>query len=89
MKRQDSKETLGTARSQSTSTGGGSGKGLKWFEKIADQFEVSVHASFIAFGIQCLMGVKQWESLVDLSNRLNDVTLNHYASQLLPFIIYA
>ena len=35
------------------------------------------------------MGVKQWESLVDLSNRLNDVTLNHYASQLLPFIIYA
>ena len=35
------------------------------------------------------MGVKQWESLVDLSNRLNDVTLNHYASGLLPFIIYA
>jgi hypothetical protein len=35
------------------------------------------------------MGVKQWESLVDLSNRLNDVSLNLYASQLLPFIIYA
>lgn len=35
------------------------------------------------------MGVKQWESLVDISNRLNDVTINHYASQLLPFIIFA
>jgi len=35
------------------------------------------------------MGVKRWESLVDLSNRLNNVTLNHYASQLLPFIIFA
>jgi hypothetical protein len=66
LKRSDSKDTLGTA-----STSGGAGKGLKWFEKIADQFEVSVHASFIAFGIQCLMGVKQWESLVDMSNRLN------------------
>ena len=26
------------------------------------------------------MGVKRWESLVDLSNRLNIVTMNHYAS---------
>ncbi len=89
MKKSDSKETLGTARSSSTTAGGSGGKGIKWFEKIADQFEVSIHASFIAFAIQCLMGVKQWESLVDLSNRLNEVTLNHYAMQLLPFIIYA
>ena len=48
-----------------------------------------MHASFIAFGIQCLMGVKQWESLVDMSNRLNQVTMNTFASQLLPFIIFA
>ena len=35
------------------------------------------------------MGVKKWESLVDLSNRLNDVTENKFASYLLPFIIFA
>jgi len=35
------------------------------------------------------MGVKKWESLVDLSNRLNDVTDKVYASNLLPFIIFA
>lgn len=35
------------------------------------------------------MGVKQWESLVDMSNRLNQVTVNTFASQLLPFIIFA
>lgn len=77
-----------TARSSAITAGGGDKK-LKWFERIADQFDVSIHASFIAFGVQCLMGVKRWESLVDLSNRLNIVTVNHYASQLLPFIIYA
>ena len=86
LNKNESKETLGTSRS---SQAGAGGKGQKWFEKISDDFEVSLHASFIAFSVQCLMGVKQWESLVDLSNRLNDVTLNTYASQLLPFIIYA
>ena len=35
------------------------------------------------------MAVSKWESLVDLSNRLNDVTVNTFAQQLLPFIIYA
>ena len=35
------------------------------------------------------MGVKQWESLVDMSNRLNNVTVNSFASQHLPFIIFA
>lgn len=89
LKRSDSKDTLGTARSSASASNGAGGKGIKWFEKIADQFEVSIHASFIAFGVQCLMGVKQWESLVDLSNRLNLVTVNEYASQLLPFIIFA
>ena len=34
MKRIDSRDTLGTARS--SAAGGGGGKGLKWFEKIAD-----------------------------------------------------
>ena len=59
---------------------GGNTKGLKWFERIANEFEVSIHASFVGFAIQCLMSVNRWESLVDLSNRLNDVTLNVYAS---------
>jgi hypothetical protein len=81
------RDNLSSAHSSSTS--GGGSKGLKWFEKIANEFEVSIHASFIAFGIQCLMGVKQWESLVDLANRLNEVTINTFASQLLPFIIFA
>jgi hypothetical protein len=35
------------------------------------------------------MCVGKWESLVDISNRLNMATDNQYASQLLPFIIYA
>jgi hypothetical protein len=35
------------------------------------------------------MAVGKWESLVDLSNRLNDATVNTFAQQLLPFIIYA
>lgn len=64
------------------------GKGLKWFEKIAE-FDISIHASFITFSVQCLMGVKKWESLVDISNRLNISTENSYAQYLLPFIIYA
>jgi hypothetical protein len=58
LKKSDSKETLGTGRSSATAGGGSGSKGLKWFEKIADEFEVSIHASFIAFGVQCLMGVK-------------------------------
>ena len=67
---------------------GANGKGLKWFEKLAE-FDVSLHASFVSFAIQSLMSVKRWESLVDLSNRLNQATENTYASYLLPFIIYA
>lgn len=35
------------------------------------------------------MCVGKWESLVDLSNRLNQATDNAFASQLLPFIIFA
>ena len=35
------------------------------------------------------MAVSKWESLVDISNRLNNATANEFASQLLPFIIYA
>jgi hypothetical protein len=35
------------------------------------------------------MGVMKWESLVDISNRINTASENVYASQLLPFIIYA
>lgn len=35
------------------------------------------------------MCVGKWESLVDLSNRLNLATDNAFASQLLPFIIFA
>lgn len=67
---------------------GPGGKGRKWFEKLED-FDISVHASFISFAIQSLVSVKKWESLVDLSNRLNNATENTYASYLLPFIIYS
>lgn len=35
------------------------------------------------------MSVSKWESMVDISNRLNSATENEFASQLLPFIIYA
>jgi len=35
------------------------------------------------------MGVQKWESLVDISNRLNKSTDNAYAALLLPFIIHA
>jgi len=35
------------------------------------------------------MLVNKWESLVYISNRLNSSTNNEFASQLLPFIIYA
>lgn len=35
------------------------------------------------------MCVSKWESMVDISNRLNSATENQFASQLLPFIIYA
>jgi hypothetical protein len=50
---------------------------------------VTIQASFIAFSIQSLMAVGKWESLVDISNRLNMATDNAFAAQLLPFIIYA
>lgn len=42
---------LDTGRSSQSTAGGSGNKGLKWFERIADQFEVSIHASFIAFGV--------------------------------------
>lgn len=45
--------------------------------------------SFIGLTIQSLMLVNKWESLVYISNRLNSSTNNEFASQLLPFIIYA
>ena len=64
------------------------GKGAKWFELI-DEFDVNIQASFIGFALQCLMSVSKWESMVDISNRLNNATENAFASQLLPFIIYA
>lgn len=35
------------------------------------------------------MCVGKWESMVDISNRLNNATDNTFASQLLPFIIFA
>lgn len=60
----------------------------KWFDKIAE-FDVTIQASFISFAIQSLMAVGKWESLVDLSNRLNMATENQFAAQLLPFIIFA
>jgi len=39
--------------------------------------------------MQNLMCVGKWESLVDLANRLNNASEKKFASQLLPFIIYA
>jgi hypothetical protein len=35
------------------------------------------------------MCLGKWESLVDMSNRLNNASENVFASQLLPFIIFA
>lgn len=46
-------------------------------------------ASFVSYTVQSLMCVGMWESLVDISNRLNQSTENAFASQLLPFIIFA
>jgi len=66
----------------------GGARQSKWFEQIAE-FDITVQASFISFTIQSLMCVGKWEPLVDISNRLNMATDNTYASQLLPFIIFA
>jgi hypothetical protein len=63
-------------------------KGPKWFETI-DEFAVSLHGSLIGFTVQSLMAVAKWESMVDISNRLNAATSNEFAAQLLPFIIFA
>lgn len=65
-----------------------SSRQAKWFEQIAE-FDITIQASFISFTIQSLMCVGKWESLVDISNRLNLATDNAFASQLLPFIIFA
>lgn len=66
----------------------GSDKSTKWYDEI-DEFDMTVQASFISYALQCLMSVSKWESMVDISNRLNSATENKFASQLLPFIIYA
>lgn len=63
-------------------------KGSRWFDHV-EEFDLPLHASLIGYTVQCLMAVSKWESLVDISNRLNSATSNEYASQLLPFIIYA
>ena len=66
----------------------GSSRSAKWFEQIGE-LDITIQASFISFAIQSLMCVGKWESLVDISNRLNMATENLFASQLLPFIIFA
>jgi hypothetical protein len=63
-------------------------KSSKWWEKVKE-LDISVQASFIGFAVQCLMSVQKWESMVDISNRLNSATENAFAAQLLPFIIFA
>lgn len=63
-------------------------KGPKWYDQTSE-FDITVQASFIGFCIQTLMCVGKWESMVDISNRLNTATDNTFASQLLPFIIFA
>jgi hypothetical protein len=78
----------GTQKEEEAKAPTSSAKGSKWFEAI-DEFAISLHASLIGFTVQCLMSVQKWESLVDISNRLNASTTNEYAAQLLPFIIYA
>jgi hypothetical protein len=55
------------------------GKGGKWFEEVED-FEIILHSSLIGFTVQCLMAVSKWESLVDISNRLNSATQNEFAT---------
>lgn len=65
-----------------------SAKEPKWFEVVED-LDINLHASLIGFTVQSLMAVQKWESLVDISKRLNDATSNEFAAQLLPFIIYA
>lgn len=59
-----------------------------WYDLI-DEFDMTTQASFVAFALQCLMSVSKWESMVDLSNRLNKATEMSFATQLLPFIIFA
>ena len=43
----ESKQTIGTSKSGAM---GVNGKGLKWYEKI-QEFDISVHCSFIGYGI--------------------------------------
>lgn len=63
-------------------------KGVKWYDHVGE-FDISIQASFIGFAVQCLMCVGKWESMVDISNRLNQATDNTFSMQLLPFIINA
>lgn len=54
-------------------------KATKWWEKVPE-LDINVQASFIGFAVQCLMSVRKWESMVDISNRLNSATENAFAS---------
>ena len=76
------------AQAEESKAASASSKSVKWFDQI-DEFDMTTQASFISFALQCLMCVSKWESMVDISNRLNSATENQFASQLLPFIIYA
>jgi hypothetical protein len=78
----------GTGEVKPAEGAAGAQKGQRWFDQV-DEFNLSLHASLIGYTVQCLMAVSKWESLVDISNRLNSATSNEFASQLLPFIIYA
>ena len=58
----------------------GAQKGQRWFDQV-DEFNLSLHASLIGYTVQCLMAVSKWESLVDISNRLNSATSNEFKQQ--------
>ena len=84
----DSQAQTGLLGAKNENQGAGGQSSTRWFDTI-EEFEISLHASLIGYTVQCLMAVSKWESLVDISNRLNNSTTNEFASQLLPFIIYA
>jgi hypothetical protein len=49
--KRDSPKDGDTHTDRSSQSGAGGNKGLKWFEKISHEFEVSIHASFVGFAI--------------------------------------
>ena len=75
----DSMAQTGDGEETKVAKAAAAGKGARWFES-TDEFEISVHASFIAYTVQCLMAGSKWESLVDISNRLNAATSNEFAA---------